>query len=375
MKKVCIVTAARSEYGLLRWVIDEVARASDLQLQLIVTGGHLSEEQGYTYKAIESDGYPITAKIDIDIDSSSKLAVCKSMSVCLDKFSKAFDELKPDVLVVLGDRYELLPICSAATMLNIPIAHIAGGDITEGALDNQVRNAVTMLSTYHFPGTEVSAQRVERMRGSSKNVFVVGETNLDNFKRIRVWNRDELAESLKIDASKKWAICTYHSETVLSLEENLGRVQSLCEFFDSSLRDHEVVLTKSNADFGGTVINERFEAFAKDHQNLHVYPSLGQARYLSILYQVDFMVGNSSSGIFESPFVKVPVINLGERQLGRLYTSNIVTVDGSLDSLKLALEKIDSADFKSQLQKVENPYGDGESSKRIVSKLRENLYA
>ena len=375
MKKVCIVTAARSEYGLLRWVIDEVARASDLQLQLIVTGGHLSEEQGYTYKVIESDGYPITAKIDIDIDSSSKLAVCKSMSICLDKFSKAFDELKPDVLVVLGDRYELLPICSAATMLNIPIAHIAGGDVTEGALDNQVRNAVTMLSTYHFPGTDVSAQRVERMRGSSKNVFVVGETNLDNFKRIRVWNRNELAESLKIDTSKKWAICTYHSETVLSLEENLGRVQSLCDFFDSSLRDYEVVLTKSNADFGGTVINERFEAFAKDHKNLHVYPSLGQARYLSILYQVDFMVGNSSSGIFESPFVKVPVINLGERQLGRLYTSNIVTVDGTLDSLKLALEKISSNDFRFQLQKVENPYGDGESSKRIVSKLRENLYA
>lgn len=374
MKRVCIVTAARSEYGLLRWVIDEVHKSKDLELQLVVTGGHLSAEQGYTYKAIESDDYPIIAKVDINVDSSSQMAVCKTMATCQEKFSELFHDLRPDVLIVLGDRYELLSICSTALMMNIPIAHIAGGDITEGALDNSVRNAVTMMSTYHFPGTVESGERVIRMLGTSKNVFVTGETNIDNFSRIPLWNRESLAESLNIDPQKKWLICTYHSETVLSLDDNLKRAKDLCTLFEQDLKDYEVVITKSNADFGGQLINQIFTERENKHPNIHLFTSLGQARYISMLYQVDFMIGNSSSGIFESPFVGVPCINLGERQKGRVYSANILTIDGSINAMRNALKTVYSKQFKEGLKNIDNPYGDGHSSERIVEILKEKLY-
>ena len=374
MKKVCIVTAARSEYGLLRWVIDEVYKSEDLELQLIVTGGHLSAEQGYTYTAIEKDGYPIAAKIDINLDSSSQVAICKTMATCQEKFCETLTVLKPDVIVVLGDRYELLPICSTALILNIPIAHIAGGDITEGALDNSVRNAVTMMSTFHFPGTTESGERVERMTGSSENIYVTGETNIDNFNRVKLWTREELAEFLGLNPKKKWIICTYHSETLLSLDENLNRVKSLCRLFATDVADFEVIITKSNADFGGNIINEYFECIHNEHQNIHLFASLGQVRYISMLYQVEFMIGNSSSGIFESPFVGVPCINLGGRQKGRVYSSNILAIDGTYPAMIDALDVIKSQKFRDGLKHIDNPYGDGHSSERIVNILKEKLY-
>lgn len=374
-KKVCIVTAARSEYGLLRWVIDEVHKSSELDLQLVVTGGHLSEEQGYTYKAIEADGYPIFAKVDINVDSSTQVAICKTMATCQEKFADAFNLLQPDVLVVLGDRYELLPICSTALMLNIPIAHIAGGDITEGALDNSVRNAVTMMGTYHFPGTQESADRVVRMLGTTNNVFVTGETNIDNFNRIPLWSRVEIASSLGIDSAKKWVLCTYHSETVLSLKENLDRVYALAHLFCEDLMDYEIIITKSNADFGGTIINEYFAKVAKENANVHQYSSLGQARYISVLYQIEFMIGNSSSGIFESPFVGVPCINIGDRQKGRVYSSNIQTIEGNYEAMKAAVGYINTERFLEGLNHIDNPYGDGHSAERIVEVLKRELYA
>ena len=375
MKKVCIVTAARSEYGLLRWVIDEVHKSSDLELQLVVTGGHLSEEQGYTYRAIEADGYPIVAKVNIHLDSSTQVAICKTMAICQEKFVDILNQLNPDVLVVLGDRYELFPICSTALMLNIPIAHIAGGDITEGALDNSVRNAVTMMSTYHFPGTKESGDRVSRMLGTTNNVFVTGETNIDNFNRIPLWSRAEIATSLGIDPSKRWVLCTYHSETVISLKENLERVNALVNLFCEDLKDYEIVITKSNADFGGTIINEYFAKVAKENAHIHQYSSLGQARYITILYQIEFMIGNSSSGIFESPFVGVPCINLGDRQKGRIYSSNIQTIEGNYEAMKAAVDHLGTKQFVEGLKYIENPYGDGHSSERIVAILKRELYA
>ena len=193
IKKVCIVTASRSEYGLLRWLIDEVNNDHQLCLQLIVTGTHLSPEFGLTYTEIEKDGYEINEKVDMQISSSDQSGIVKSMGICSIGFSDVFDRLKPDVVIVLGDRYELLPICGAALLMKIPIAHISGGDITEGAIDDQVRNAVTMMATLHFPGVENSAKRIERMRGASKGIHPVGEPGLDNFIRLTLWNRENLA--------------------------------------------------------------------------------------------------------------------------------------------------------------------------------------
>ena len=372
-KKVCIVTAARSEYGLLKWVIDEVFHSVELELQLVVTGGHLLEEQGYTYKTIETDGYPIAAKVDIDVDASSREKVCNTMSVCLARFGEVLSSLNPDLLVVLGDRYELLPICSSALVLNIPIAHISGGDITEGAIDNNIRNAVTMMSTYHFPGTEESGNRVIRMLGTAQNVYVTGETNIDNFTRIRLLSRSFLSKDLNLDLSKKWIICTYHPETLLSFDENMNRVKSICRFFEENLKDYEVIITKSNTDFGGMAINSYFEAQSKSNKNIHLFASLGQVRYLSMLYQVEFMIGNSSSGIYESPYVGVPCINIGERQKGRFYSSNILTIEGNLVAIQQAYDTIHSEEFKQRLERNRYLYGDGHSSERIVERIKKML--
>ena len=369
MKKVCVVTATRAEYGLLRWVIDEIYHSKELELQLIVTGSHLSPEHGLTYHQIEDDGYPISKKIEYLISSETQHGIVKGMGVCSLSFADAFHELQPDVLIVLGDRYELLPIVSAALVMNIPVAHIAGGDVTEGAIDNQVRNAVTMMSTVHFPGTEESAQRIKRMIGHSQNVYVTGETNLDNFIRLPQLSRDELATSLSIDYTKKWVLCTYHAETRLSLDENLLRVTNLIELFNDDLADYEIVITKANADFGGDAINALFSEASKSSSHIHIFSSLGQLRYISMLQQVEFMIGNSSSGIFETPLIKLPVINIGSRQMGRLYTSNIIVSDGSYESLHDCISGLASLKFMDALKNVDNPYGDGHASEKIVSTI------
>lgn len=375
MKKVCIVTATRSEYGLLRWVIDDVFHSDNLELALVVTGGHLSKEQGYTIDYIKKDGYPIAETFDIRPHYESHLDVSLSMALCQSEFSKVLDRIKPDMLVVLGDRIELLPLCYSALLMEIPVAHIAGGDITEGAIDNKIRNAVSMIANYHFPGTQESAERIKRMLDSDSNIFVTGETNLDNFTHLERMSRKEIAESLGIDADKEWVLCTYHPETTIPLEKNIERVNRLNELFGTELAGKEIIITKANTDFGGVMINSIFEDFARKTANVHVFSSLGQIRYISTLYEVKFMIGNSSSGIFESPFVKLPVVNIGNRQLGRMYTKNILLSDGSADSLKKCTGKALSGDFRLSLENLENPYGDGHASERIVSKIKEILYA
>ncbi len=369
MKKICIVTTARSEYGLLRWVIDEVYKDNSLELQLIVTGSHLSPEQGMTIDAIVKDGYPISKKIEFLMSTASDSGIAKSMGICGLSFADAFAELRPDILVVLGDRYELLPICSTALLMNIPIAHISGGDITEGAIDNQIRNAVTMMSTYHFSGTEESAERIFRMTNSKNNVYITGETNLDNFRKLPKWDRTKLATSLNINKNKKWVLCTYHSETKLTIEENLKRVDNLLSFFEIH-QELEIIVTKANSDLGGVEINEKFTRASKELSNVHLFNSLGQHRYISILSQIKFMIGNSSSGIFETPILRVPVINIGNRQKGRKTPNNIINVDGSLDSISNAFFTVESEEYKSSLESIVNPYGDGHASERIVQILK-----
>lgn len=375
MKKVCIVTATRSEYGLLKWVIDEIYKSPLFELNLIVTGGHLSKEQGYTIEYIKNDGYPISAQFDIEPYYKTLLDVNNSMAICLSEFGKILHKINPDILIVLGDRIELLPMCFSALIQNIPIAHIAGGDITEGAIDNKIRNAVTMLSNYHFPGTEESAERLKRMLNSDKNIFVTGETNLDNFVRLKRLTRAELAENLKINPQKDWVLCTYHAETTISLEENLRRVRNLIRLFSENLQEKDIIITKANTDFGGVNINEVFEHHQKIYSNIHLFSSLGQLRYISILHEILFMIGNSSSGIFETPLIKLPVINIGNRQLGRNYTSNIISSTGDLSDLVIATNKVLSKEFRKSLTNLKNPYGNGHASEKIVSKIKDILYA
>lgn len=368
MKKICVVTAARSEYGLMRWIIDSIYHDDSLELQLVVTGAHLSLEQGLTYKFIEEDGYPIAAKVDMQLSSEDKVSIVRSMGVCLEGFAYAFNSLNPDIVVVLGDRYELLPIVSAALVMRIPVAHIAGGDVTEGAIDDEVRNAVTMMSSIHFPGVVAAAENIKRMRGSNKNVFAVGEIGLDSFNRLNLWNKEETAQQLHLDYNQKWCLVTLHPETKLSLEDNLLMVENLY-YAMKSMEGVQYVITKANTDFGGLQINEFWEKIVKlNPYSMQLYPSLGQHRYLSFMKHADIVVGNSSSGIVEAPFMGTPVVNIGDRQKGRFICKNVISCGRSRKEMADALQKAINAP-----KIVDKYWGDGFSSDRIVSKIKEFL--
>lgn len=370
MKKVCIVTAARSEYGLLRWIIDGVQNNPNLELQLVVTGAHLLEEYGYTYKNIEEDGYSIAAFVDMQLNTSNKKTIAKSMGYCAINISETFAQLKPDIVVVLGDRYELLPICNVALVMNIPIAHISGGDVTIGAIDNEIRNAITMMATLHFPGVVESADNIIRMRNSDKFVWAVGEPGLDNFIRSNLMSRAELAKNIGIPESNKWILVTLHPETNEALDFNLQMAKNIIELTES-IPDASIVISKANADFGGSQINEYWEQVSNSNPNkYHLYPSLGQIRYLSFMKECYAVLGNSSSGIVEAPCLGTFVINIGNRQIGRHICGNVFQVDNDIEEIKAAWNSI----LAKTERTIDNFYGDGRTSERIVSYIEEYLY-
>lgn len=368
MKKVCIITAARSEYGLLRWVIDGVYNDNELELLLVVTGAHLSEEHGNTVKFIEEDGYPIVARVDMHLTFDKESDLVRSMGHCSIGFADVLAELKPDIAVVLGDRYELLPIVSAALIMNIPVAHISGGDVTEGAIDNQVRNAVTMMSSLHFPGTKPAYDNICRMIGTAANVYVTGETNIDNFEHYHLFSRKVLSENLNIAKNRKWILVTLHPETKLSLESNLAMARDLMDALQCV--DAEIVITQANADFGGAQMNEIFKKTASENSSIYFIPTLGQQRYLSFMKEVECVIGNSSSGIFETPHLGVPAVNIGDRQKGRFICKNVISCGRSVVEISEALKKAISAP-----KIVDKYWGDGFSSDRIVNKIKEFLNA
>ena len=370
MKKICFVTAARSEYGLLKWLMKEVDEASEFQLQLIVTGGHLLAEQGHTIDQIIADGFKVDAEVDAQLDLETKENIAASMGKMAEGMAHAFASLKPDYLVVLGDRYELLPICNTAFVMTIPIIHISGGDVTEGAIDDGIRNAVTMLETYHFPGTVDSAENIKRMRGSDKNIWAVGEPGLDSFNREELMDRNVLAGDLNLDLSCDWVLFTYHAETKKDLDYNLQVVRVCIEILES-IPNIQVVVTYANADFGGNHINDYLESVSSEPNcNLRVVPSLGNKRYLSLMKQVSFVIGNSSSGIVEAPSLGVPVINIGERQKGRYFCSNVIQCNADESRIREAINvaHISGVDLSDSAY-----WGDGHASERIIEIIRKEL--
>lgn len=363
MKKLCFVTATRAEYGLLQWIMRDVIDSGKFLFQLIVTGGHLLREQGYTIQQIIDDGFEISASIDCHLETDRKEAIAISMGHMAEHFAHAFTKLRPDYLVALGDRYELLPICNTAFVMNIPIIHISGGDVTEGAIDDGIRNAVTMLADMHFPGHEDAAKNIERMRGSAARIWNIGEPGLDAFYRAKRMKREELAENLGLDVRKTWALMTYHAETKKSLEHNLQTVKN-CVRALLTVGDCQVVMTYANADYGGKQINEYLELVGKTQPEIFkVVPSLGHTRYLSFMREACLVVGNSSSGIVEAPFLRIPVVNVGERQRGRHQCGNIVQAAPDFESISIAMHKalntavsVDDAKY----------WGDGHTAEKFV---------
>ncbi|PSB80702.1 UDP-N-acetylglucosamine 2-epimerase [Photobacterium damselae] len=371
MRKICVVTATRAEYGPLKPLISDLFCDNEVELQLIVTGTHLSPEFGMTIEQIQADNIPIRKTIEILLSSDTPVGIGKSMGLAQISFIEAFDELKPDIVVVLGDRYELIPIVSSANILSIPVAHISGGEKTEGAIDEIIRHAVTKMSSIHFTAMDEYRNRVIQMGEQPKNVFTVGEIGLDNILRLDLLKKDEFEKSINRKLNKHNYLVTYHPETTLSLDDNINSLNEILFSLDQ-LNQSLFIFTKSNADCGGRQINEILDEYVNKNSNKAViFDSLGQLRYLSALQYVDAVIGNSSSGICEVPSFKLATINIGERQGGRVRSKSVIDVKAKREDISEALSEIKSEKFsKDILNDLINPYGNGNTSIKIMEILK-----
>lgn len=366
--KIAIITCTRAEYGCLKRVMQLVENDADLELQLVAGGAHLRQEQGYTLRMIEEDGFRIDAKLDyLQFDNTEK-GIVESMALCQKQCAEVFAQLMPDAIVVLGDRYELLPICSAALIMRIPIVHISGGDVTEGAIDNEIRNAITMMADLHFPGTEDSAANIRRMRNTSKHIYAVGEPSIENLAKEQLLTKQELSDTFGWDAAKPWYVVTLHPETKLTLQENIAMARTMMQVL-AEQQDAQVIVTLANTDCGGEEMNAVYKEYAEQYEHIYVYPSLGQKNFNSAMAQAYCVMGNSSSGIVEAPFLAVPVINIGLRQEGRHRCANIIDVPECTEaSLRAALAPIPTKHPQSDTY-----WGDGNTSQKIVDTLKDFL--
>ncbi|WP_251963770.1 UDP-N-acetylglucosamine 2-epimerase [Salinibacter ruber] len=369
-RTICIVTGTRAEYGLLYWLMREVQDDPDLELQVVATGMHLSPEFGLTYQEIEDDGFEIDEKVEMLTSSDSPVGIAKSMGLGTIGFADALQRLDPDVLVLLGDRFEILSVAQAALVARIPIAHIAGGEATKGLIDDPIRHALTKLSHYHFVSADPFRTRVIQMGEHPDRTFTVGAPGLDNLRRMDLLDRDELEQSIDFELGEKSCIVTYHPVTLsegspaVPFEELLA---ALDEF-----EDLRIIFTKSNSDTEGRVINRMIDDYVQNHpERSCAFTSLGQRRYLSALHSVDAVVGNSSSGITEAPAVPVPTVNLGDRQGGRLRAESIIDCEENRKHIRDALRQTLSSKFREKIQGVTSPYGDGRTSPRIKAKLKD----
>jgi GDP/UDP-N,N'-diacetylbacillosamine 2-epimerase (hydrolysing) len=367
-RKICIITGTRAEYGLLRNLIKLIDDSSDLELQLIVTGTHLSKKFGETYKEIEADGHNIQIKIDLDLVSDSPLSLIKSTSHGLVGFGSAFVLLKPDLVLVLGDRFEILAAVIAAMFSRIPIAHLHGGELTEGLIDEAIRHSVTKFSHLHFVANDEYKRRVIQLGENPKTVYTVGGLGVDAINNIKLLTRSELEVSLGINFKSKNLLITFHPVT---LENNTSsdQIHELLKALHG-FKDTCLIFTMPNADMDSGIIFELIEKFVLKNSNAHLFASLGQLRYLSCVAQVDAVIGNSSSGLTEVPTFKKPTINIGDRQKGRIQAQSVINCLPLSSDIKNAIQKSYANDFISSLRNLENPYGDGGASERIVRILR-----
>ncbi|MFS1441339.1 UDP-N-acetyl-D-glucosamine 2-epimerase, UDP-hydrolysing [Vibrio sp. 10N.286.55.E10] len=370
MRKICVVTATRAEYGLLKCLLEDIQNDSVLELQLISTGSHLSPEFGLTNQQILDDGFVVNKTVEILLSSDTPVGVSKSMGLAQISFSEAFDELKPDIVVVLGDRYELVPIVSAANIARIPVAHLSGGELTEGAIDELIRHAITKLSQLHFTAMDEYSTRVIQMGELPERVFTVGEVGLDNLLRMQLMSKDEFENSISCKLKERNLLFTYHPETtqdIAEVERDFREILSALDTLEHTL----VIFTKANADVGGRLINKMIDKYvAENTEKAIAFTSLGQLRYLSALQYMDAVVGNSSSGIVEAPSFKLATINIGNRQKGRVKANSTIDVSVNKADLTSALAEVYTPEFMASLKHIVNPYGRGNSSEKVVQTLK-----
>lgn len=367
-RKIAVVTCARSDYCLMYWVIKGIHDDPDLELQLIVTGMHLSPEFGLTYEDIVKDGFPIAEKVEIIMSSDTEVGIGCSIGLGVIGLSQTLPRLKPDMVVLLGDRFEILAAAIAAMVHKIPVAHIHGGESTEGLIDEPIRHSVTKMSYIHFPSTDFYAKRIMQMGEEDWRVFPFGAPGLDNIYKLDLLSRDELAKELNLSLNGKLIVVTFHPVT-LEKEDPRKQFNELLLALEKT--DAEIIFTFPNADTHGRGLIELINNFCRTHSKAGGHCNLGQLRYISLLKLADIMVGNSSSGIIEAPSLKLPVVNIGDRQRGRIRGRNVIDVECKSESIYQGIIKGLSEDFIASLQDMVNPYGQGNSSARIVDKLKD----
>ena len=368
-RKICVVTGSRADYGLLRLVMQGIKDDTELTLQVVATGMHLSPHFGLTYKEIEADGFSIDSKVEVLNSSDTALGIAESMSKGLVGCAEAFSRLQPDVILILGDRFEIFTAVAAAVVARIPIAHLHGGETTVGAFDEAFRHSITKMSHLHFVASEEYRKRVIQLGENPINVFLVGGLGVDGIKNITLLSKEELENSLGIQFQPKSLLITFHPVT-LDDETSDNQMKELLSAL-SYLSDTTLIFTMPNADTGGLRIIQMIEEFVESHPNAHSFTSLGQKHYLSCISQVDGVVGNSSSGLTEAPSFKKGTINIGIRQLGRLQASSVINCEPMEEQIRAALVKLYSNGFKTSLEMTSNPYGEGGASFRVVKVLKD----
>ncbi len=366
-RRICVVTGSRAEYGLLYWLLRALRDADDLELQLVVTAMHLAPEFGHTVDVVVADGFEIARRVEMLLASDTPGGTAKSMALGLIGLSDALEQLRPDVVLVLGDRFEMLVVAQACLVHAIPVAHIAGGDTTEGAFDESIRHAITKMAHVHMVTNELSAQRVRQLGEDPAHVHVVGSPGLDFLKRQPRLDRPALESALGATLGSRNLLVTFHPVT-LEPGASEAQLHELLRALDAQSEETVCWLTRPNADAGGRALAAALDVWAAQQRpgRAHVYASLGQLRYLSLMSQVDAVVGNSSSGLYEAPSLGVPTVNIGDRQRGRLAAASVVHCAPDRSSIEQAIARATSLDCRA----VVNPYGDGESSARIIEILR-----
>lgn len=367
-RKICVVTGTRAEYGLLYWLMKEIQADEDLQLQIIATGAHLSPEFGLTYKVIEADGFKIDEKVEMLLSSDTPVGIAKSIGLATIGFADTFQRLKPDILVLLGDRFEILAAAQAAMIARIPIAHLHGGELTEGLIDEAIRHSVTKMSHLHFVANEIYRQRVIQLGEQPNRVFNYGTPGLDNINRLKLSDKKELENAINFKLKPTVFLVTYHPVTLYDNSEHsmLHLLRALDQFPDAS-----IIFTKPNADTNGRILIKMIDEYVENHSDrVRAFNSLGQTLYLSTMKNADVVIGNSSSGLVEVPAFKKATVNIGDRQKGRLKASSVIDCEENEKHITAAIYKALSPEFQDLLCNVVSPYGEGNASQRIKEQLK-----
>ena len=367
-QKICVITGTRAEFGLLRWVMQGIQDDPDLVLQVIATGAHLSPEFGLTYREIEKEGFQIDHKVEMLTSSDTSVGIAQSMGLGMIGFAGALSTLKPDLIVVLGDRFEIFAAVSVALVARIPVAHLHGGETTEGAFDEAFRHSITKMSHLHFVAAQAYRKRVIQLGEQPQRVFLVGGLGVDTIKRTKLLDRAALEATMDFKFGIKNLLITFHPVTLESetAEAQMGELLAAL----SKQVDTQLIFTMPNADSDGRALIKMVEQFVAQHPNARAYTSLGQLRYLSCIAQVDGVVGNSSSGLAEVPSFKKGTVNIGDRQLGRLQAESVINCAPVKAQIEEALAVLYSADFQTRLKAVRNPYGEGGASEQIVKTIK-----